>query len=61
MLTYGIKEGQCCFYDKKRFFIGVLDKLVGVIKKPIFKFLIYLTPIPPKMVLTKSKFRVMKF
>ena len=39
MLTYGIKEGQCCFYDKKRFFIGVLGKLVCVIKKSIFESL----------------------
>ena len=36
MLTYGIDEGQCYFYDKKHFFIGVLGKLVGVIKKSNF-------------------------
>jgi hypothetical protein len=35
MLTYEIDEGQCYFYDKKYFFIGVLGKLVGVIKKSI--------------------------
>jgi len=33
MVAYEIEEEQCYFYDKKRFFIGVLCELVGVIKK----------------------------
>ena len=39
MVAYEIEEEQCYFYDKKRFFIGVLGKLVGVIKKSIFESL----------------------
>ena len=36
MVAYEIEEEQFYFYDKKRFFIGILGKLVGVIKKSNF-------------------------